>query len=249
MRIDRASPVPLYYQLKQILQNQIDSGELKPGDIFPTENHLQEIYNVSRTTVRLALSELEAEGKIARYRGRGTFVARPKISHNPEQYPNLSDPLGERGGRPGWRLLSAEWVPASAYIAEQLKIEVQQQVFCLRRLRMDGDEVIGYHTAYIGPKFTQAIDPGAFTEGGSLRYLRAQPILNTCTADRIIEAVEAGPEEAELLSVAEGAALLLIRRAIRTDEGHPVEIFRGLYRGDRFQYQISNMRAISQINA
>lgn len=249
MGIDRTSPMPLYYQLKQILLIQIDSGEFKPGDILPTESQIQEFYDVSRTTVRQALSELESEGKVSRYRGRGTFVTKPKISHNPEQYPDLADNMMRQGSIPGWKVLSAEWITPTEKIVNRLQISNTERVFCLKRVRLENDEPIGLHTAYVSPRFAQLIDESAFNEGGSLRYLRMGEILQKSTANRTLEAVPSNQEEAKLLNVPTGAAMLLIRRTVLSAENQPVEFFRGVYRGDRFQYHISNMRAISQINA
>ncbi|MEQ8676301.1 MAG: GntR family transcriptional regulator [Aggregatilineales bacterium] len=249
MGIDRTSPMPLYYQLKQILLTQIDSGEFKPGDILPTESQIQEFYDVSRTTVRQALSELESEGKVSRYRGRGTFVTKPKISHNPEQYPDLADNMMKQGIVPGWKMLSAEWVAPSEKVMARLQVTATERVFRLKRLRLENDEPIGLQTAYVSPHFAQLIDESAFEEGGSLRYLRVGEILQKGTANRTLEAVPANQEEAKLLNVPSGAAMLLIRRTVLSAENQPIEFFRGVYRGDRFQYHISNMRAISQINA
>ena len=75
MKIDRRSFVPLYVQLKNIVQRQIMSGELLPGASLQSEPALGRAYGVSRITVRQALDELEAEGLIRREPGRGTFVA------------------------------------------------------------------------------------------------------------------------------------------------------------------------------
>jgi GntR family transcriptional regulator len=249
MTLDTESPVPLYYQLKQLLLAAMEHGQLKPGDILPTENQIQEKYDVSRTTVRKALSELEAEGKVSRYRGRGTFVAKPKVSHNPKEYPNLADHMMIQGMVAGWELISAEWILAPEDIAEQLRVNSNQRVFCLKRLRLENSDPIGYHIAYVSPLFANIIDATAFTDGGSLRYLRNQQILETSYANRVIEAVPAGPDEARLLNVPRGAPLLKINRLIFNAEDQPVEAFQGLYRGDRFQYHLNNMRAISQINA
>lgn len=249
MSIDRNSPMPLYYQLKQILTTQIESGELKPGDILPTEHQIQEIYDVSRTTVRQALAELEAEGKVSRYRGRGTFVNKPKISHNPEEYPNLAARLSQQGINAGWKLLSHGWVAPPADIRDELGLSSEQKAYCLRRLRLEDEDPIGYHIAYVSPYFATAIEQSSFTEGGSLRYLRAPNILEKSTANRIIEAVPASLEESALLNIAKGAPLLRIKRLVMNQDNQPVESFRGLYRGDRFQYHITNMRAISTINA
>lgn len=72
--IDPSLPIPLYYQLKKLLQNQIENGELRPGDKVLTEAELCERYDISRTPVRQALLELVSEGMLIRKAGRGTFV-------------------------------------------------------------------------------------------------------------------------------------------------------------------------------
>jgi GntR family transcriptional regulator len=249
MSLDPKSPIPLYYQLRQILIERINSGTWNIGDMMPTEQQLQEEFEVSRTTVRQALQELELEGKIIRYRGRGTFVAKPKVSHSPEHYPTLTDQLLDQGIIPGWQVLSSDWLVPPPDIAQELDIDTATQAFCLRRLRLENTEPIGYHLAYVSPSYADAINAEFFAEGGSLRYLQHDKLLEHCTANRIIEAVPAPKEEADFLGVEKGAPMLLIRRAVLNPEGYPVEVFRGMYRGDRFEYHINNMRAVSTINA
>lgn len=73
-KIDKESPLPLYWQLKEIIKEKIGQGELKPGDRIPTENELCKRFAISRTPVRQALAELANEGLLFRRRGRGTFV-------------------------------------------------------------------------------------------------------------------------------------------------------------------------------
>ena len=134
--IERESPIPLYFQLKQLLAERIKSGEWQPGTMLPTEEQLQEQYGLSRTTVRQAMKEMEFEGKITRHRGRGTFVSKPKISHSPDPRFNLTAYLTQQGMQPGWRVIAAEWVPAKAGEAERLAIDVGVELFRLRRLRL-----------------------------------------------------------------------------------------------------------------
>ena len=241
MIIDRSSRLPLYYQLKQWLIEQIEQGNWKPGDMLPTEQQLQEQYELSRTTVRQAFRELELDGYVTRYRGRGTFVAKPKVAHNPEPRSSLTNYLLQQGVQPGWQVLSTEWIPAPTEIANQLQIKPGTDIYCLRRLRLANDEPIGYHITYVSPKFTDAIDETALTKGGSLRYLRRQNHLEGSRADRILEAVAAGKEEASLLGVEIKMPMLLIHRLVISQNGQPIEAFRGIYRGDRFQYHISNL--------
>lgn len=249
MTIDRESPIPLYYQLKRLLQTKIESGELKPGDIFPTEQQIQETYAVSRTTVRQALSELEDEGKITRHRGRGTFVSKPKVSHSPMPHPDLTDHMTLQGLVLGWRLLASDWVLPSENLRKLLQVGGEQKVFRLERLRLEQEEVIGYHIAHVAPNFAGVVDEQVFTEGGSLRYLRNLTVLDQCIANRTLEAIPATERIAALMEVALDTPLLRVQRIIHTPDGEPVEAFMGVYRGDRFRYHINNMHAINGSNA
>jgi GntR family transcriptional regulator len=236
--IERESPVPLYYQLKQLLAERITSNELQPGDIFPTEEQLQKTYQLSRTTVRQALKELEIEGLVSRHRGRGTFVSRPKIRNRPESHFSLTDALLRQGIQPSWRVLSSAWVPAAADIAGTFGLEASTPVFQLRRLRLTNDEPIGYHIAHAAPSLAAAIDKTQLDTGGSLRYLRGNDALKGSYADRRLEAIGASREVAELLDVDEGSPILLIRRQLVTSDGVVCEILQARYRGDRLQYHI-----------
>lgn len=236
--IERQSPVPLYYQLKQLLAERITKGEWQAGDMLPTEEQLQEQYGLSRTTVRQALKELELEGLISRFRGRGTFVSQPKISHSADPRFNLTAYLTEQGIRPGWRVISAGWVQASTEVAEGLSLEPGVKLYQLRRLRLANDEPIGYHVAHVIPALGQKISESHLDQGGSLDYLRATGHLDQSAANRTIEAVLASEKVASYLNFHKGGPILMIKRRVFNVTGIPVEDMRAMYRGDRFQYRV-----------
>jgi GntR family transcriptional regulator len=236
--IERESPIPLYYQLKQLLVDRIARGEWQPGDMLPTEEQLQEQYGLSRTTVRQAMKEMEFEGQISRFRGKGTFVSKPKISHSPDPHFNLTAYLTQQGLKPGWRVIAAEWVPAPAEVADRLAIDIGAEVYRLRRLRLADNEPIGYHIAHVVRDLGLGIDESHLEEGGSLSYLRESGQLSESYANRTIEAILASEEVAKALEISKGSPILMIRRRVFNAEGTPVENMRAMYRGDRFQYQV-----------
>src|SRR5665647_2612042 len=80
--LDETSPVPLYYQLQEIIRSRIESGQWQPGQQLPPEAELCEEFSLSRGTVRQALADLVREGLLHRRRGKGSFVATPKISQD-----------------------------------------------------------------------------------------------------------------------------------------------------------------------
>ena len=79
-KLKKNVPAPLYAQLADLIRTDITKGKLKKGDMLPTEKELGDSYNVSRITVRGALSILAEEGLIYRKKGRGTIVKQDKLT-------------------------------------------------------------------------------------------------------------------------------------------------------------------------
>ena len=244
-RIERSSPLPLYHQLKQVLFEQIGSGQWKAGDLIPGEQELQDTYGLSRTTVRQALRELELEGKVIRYRGRGTFVSTPKITHSPEPARNLTSTLLRRQMTPGWRLISHGEVSAPSEVATRLGCAPGTTVYRVTRLRLANDEPIGVHVAHVAPAFVKYIDEARLKTGESMEYLHAGHVLEGSRAERVLEAVPGNEEHAELLQVEPGAAMLRIIRLLTDASGAPVEDMVAVYRGDRFEYHVSSIGTVA----
>ena len=73
LKIDKNHPLPIYIQLKNIIERQIDEGIFQPNQTIPSERKLSEKYEISRMTTRQAINELVKEGKLYRERGRGTL--------------------------------------------------------------------------------------------------------------------------------------------------------------------------------
>jgi GntR family transcriptional regulator len=238
--LDRTSPVPLHHQLKQYLHEQILRGHWKPNDLIPSEQELQEQFGLSRITVRRALSDLVNEGLLVRERGRGTFVAPPKLTHSPQGRRSLTDSMLQQGIQPGWQILDRGFVEASSEVAEQLAVPAGSRVYCIRRLRLADDQPIGVHTAYLRGDLADAVDEAALREGGSLHYLSRLPQMISARATRIIEAVAATEVEARLLHVMPGSPILQITRVVADSQGRPIEYLQARYRGDRFKYQIGD---------
>lgn len=258
--IDRTSPIPLHYQLKQVLLEKIEAGEWQSDDLIPSEQELQDTFGISRTTVRQTLSELVFEGRLVRERGRGTFVARPKMTHSPREHMSLTETLKAQGIEPGWRVLETAWVSPDKNVREQLQLEGHVRVFRIRRVRLAADEPIGYHIAYLpevvanqvignqvignqvigNQVIGNQINTDTLETGGSLNYLSGLALMHESKANRTIEAVAAEETEAELLEIEPGCPILLISRVTVSKSGMPIEFMQASYRGDRFKYQISD---------
>jgi GntR family transcriptional regulator len=136
-RIDHDSPVPFYYQLKQILVEEIETGRYEPGDKLPSEHDLCQAFTVSRTVVRQALNELEMEGLLRRRKGRGTFVMPKKVSESLFQnLTGLYEDVVARGGMLRSEVRQLERVPAPIPVAAELGLREGDSVIVLDRLRL-----------------------------------------------------------------------------------------------------------------
>ena len=121
--IDRQSYVPLYVQVKDSLKDLIDSGGRAPGEQLPGEPELCRLYDVSRTVIRQALRDLELEGLITRAKGRGTFVAEPKLREGLfQELTGFYDDMAGKGRPPVSQVLAQEVIPASPKIAGFLRL-------------------------------------------------------------------------------------------------------------------------------
>ena len=111
--LDERSPVPLYYQLQEIIRTRIEGGQWGPGQQLPPEADLCKEFNLSRGTVRQALADLVREGMLHRRRGKGSFVAAPKIQQDIQTLLGFSDYVKSVLGTDlGTRLISARLIPA-----------------------------------------------------------------------------------------------------------------------------------------
>lgn len=238
-QLNRALPVPLYHQLKQILFDKIQRRQWQPGEPIPSESHLEKIYGVSRITVRQALAELVSEGYLERQQGRGTFVCQPKFMHDPAQRLALSDMMQQHGVKPGWRVLSATTTQATARVAETLSLASDKTVFRLERLRLANDEAIGYHLTYVPQAFADRIDKTYLELGDSLGYLQSNLDLTGSSSERTLEAIEADSSLAQHLNIDMAKPLLRIERTLFSPRGVALEFMQASYRGDRFKYHIA----------
>ncbi len=238
-RVNPFNIVPKYHQLYDILRQQIEDG-WQPHEAIPSERELENLYNVSRTTVRQALNLLVNEGYLYREHGRGTFVARPKLQHSLHLLTSFTDDMRLRGLQPGQRLLSLKYVEPTSRVRQQLDLSAEvSEVLKIDRLRFGDAEPIGLHTAYLPLAGGQAITEEELAARGSLYdVLESKFNLLPAEADETLEATVADEHEASLLQVPMGSPLLLIERTTWAQTRRPMEFVKMLYRADRYKYAV-----------
>lgn len=121
--LDENSPLSLYYQLKNIIIDNIKNKVWALDSKIPTERELCEIYKVSRITVRQALKELESEGYLYRKQGKGTFVKGQTFVQRLSSFYSFSEEIKKTGAVPSTRIISYGFIGAKDEIAEKLSVK------------------------------------------------------------------------------------------------------------------------------
>ncbi|MCL4458834.1 MAG: GntR family transcriptional regulator [Chloroflexi bacterium] len=240
--LDRNSPVPLYYQLSEILLNQITGGSLKPGNTIPTERELIEIYGVSRVTVRTAVEELVKRGYIRREKGRGTFVASPRIQRDVARLISFSEEILARGMKPGSRLLALRREPATDRVARELQVEAGELIWFVERLRLADAEPVALNLSYLRLPQGVTLTESELESEVSLWTLLMRKGITMAEGDKTIEAIVADEWAAKLLGVGRKDPLLLVEGVVYGVDGTPIEFHQIIGRADRYKYYLHVVR-------
>lgn len=241
--IDRHSYVPLYVQVKEALHDLIDQGALPPGDQLPGEPELCRIFDVSRTVIRQALRDMELEGLIVREKGKGTFVAEPKLREGLfQELTGFYEDMASKGRPPVSKVLTQEVATASRKVAGFLKVKSGTPVIHIDRLRFVGDEPIVLVATYLPQARCPDLAEVDLTNRSLYEYLSTEYGLFIARGRRVLEAVPAGEYEAGLLQIKKGAPLILLESVSYLEDGTPIEYYHALHRGDRSRFEVELLR-------
>jgi GntR family transcriptional regulator len=218
--------------------DQIRSGELSEGDPLPSEEELGRVYQVSRMTARQALHGLKINGYAVSQKGRGTFVTRPKLEKNIMHLRGFTEDMKHLGMEPSSKLLEQNVISAEAELAEKLKVELDETVMRLRRLRLADGIPMALEDSYIPLRQFPGLEKISFAKRSLYSVLRENFGVRIAYADEVIEALPATREESELLTIPKKSSILSISRVIMTTEEVPIEFACSRYRGDRYRASI-----------
>jgi GntR family transcriptional regulator len=241
--IDKASRVPYYEQLRVILERAMAEGRVTVGEQLPSEAQLCEDYGVSRTVVRQALAELANEGVIVRHKGKGSFVAPPKVDeHLAQSLTGLAEEVSARGRRLTNDVLAFERASPPAHIAEVLELAPGQDVIHLERLRSIDGERWNVTSTYLPLDLCAPLLEYDMRERSLYATLEDELGLVLDHGRRTIEAAVAGEEHARLLGIPPGSPVLLLRSIAYLADGRPIEYFLAWHRGDRSRFDVQLRR-------
>ena len=216
MQLERNNPAPLYEQLKKIIEQKIEQGDLEADDQIPSERELCEQYGVSRITVRQAINLAVNEGLLYRTHGRGTFVARPKIEQGLKNIHTFQQTLAAQGILASTKLLEAKFVPSDLFMSRLLETSMAEQVATLHLLGYGDEFPFVYYESY----FSQQVGQTMFHEAkqaieknipfSTLDLYSKRMGINPTHVEQTFESITSDLKISELLQIEPKSPILLV---------------------------------------
>ena len=229
--------VALHHQIKEDLFLHLRSERFTPGLALPSEETLCEHYGVSRGTLRRAVADLVSEGYLERYRGRGTFVSRPKLESGVVGAYNRFHVVGPALD-PGGRVLLCRRVRAAKDIAAMLDVQPGARLWLLERVRFTQGRPVSLQTSFLPYDLCPGLADHNLSEHHLIDVLRDAYGIHLASAIEYVEPTLADGHAARHLGVRVRTPLFQIERITRSTGERVAEYRRALLRGDVYRYRI-----------
>ena len=233
--LDKTSHIPIYVQIEELIKQQIADGKYKQGEMIPSEREFAEMYQVSRMTVRQAITNLVGNGQLYREKGKGTFVTTEKMEQSLNALTSFTEDMLARGLVPTSEVLSFEIIVPPAEIAKELQIAADETVYFITRIRHADNIPMALERTYIPIALFPNLQAHQLTQ--SLYQIIEQHYGSRLNyADQHIEASIVSNEDRKHLQLAENAVVLIMQRKTFLVDQRPVEFVRSTYRADRYKF-------------
>jgi GntR family transcriptional regulator len=236
-----AKSTSLYLQVKDTMIKRIQEKEWAPYSMIPTENELMIEFNVSRTTIRQAVSILVQEGILEKKQGKGTIVKPQVFVGSLGKLKGFAEEALENGIIPSSKLLFVKTSRDFSKEKSLLDVPMEDEIVVIERLRLANQTPVAIERTCwpysIGKMLLyQDLDVANFYD-----ILEEQNIILK-TANEKIKAINATLLEADLLGIRGGQALLQMERLSFGQENKPIEYTTTKFCSDKYQYFIELMR-------
>ncbi|WP_193212897.1 GntR family transcriptional regulator [Luteolibacter marinus] len=240
MRVDHGSPVPLHAQVESLLREMLKQPRYREGELLPPEARIAEQLEVSRNTVRAAISRLVQEGVLERKAGRGTRYVHEPLRTSLKNWPSFSREMKQEGIEVVVFSLQTGLLPPTDEVARALRLtaaETKGRVLKMERIRGYQDVPAVYSISWFHPRTgLQAADD--FSRP-LYQLVHAKSGLEADSSEEEISASLADRTLAGNLACKPGDAILVRRRIVRDPARKEIEYNLNYYRADRFTYGLT----------
>ncbi len=241
--LDKSVPIPLYFQLEKMIVEEIENGSYPVGSMIPTEKELIEMFDISRTTVRQAITDLVRKEYLYRVKSKGTFVSRPKI---PQKFIQSILPFNEdvrlAGRTPSTEVLELSVVEISQEVAEQVDLpEGTEMIYLYRKRCADKDPIVRVET-YLPYDLCKFVLQHDFSFDSLYEILSENENTNITQVKRMCEARAADADDVIVLGTKRGRPVLHFDTFGYNAFGKLIEYSIASYRGDQSKFKIEISR-------
>ena len=236
----------LYSRVETVLASEISDGGLKVGEQLPTEDRLIARFGVSRITVRRAIQNLVSRGLVEIRRGRGTFVAAPKMTQELKELSGFVEDMHALGRKPTARVIGKEIVTAGATVARQLALTKGERVVRIRRVRLADGVPLSFDETYLPLEIGKKIITNDLKVEPIFSLLERKYHIPLIEAEYKLDAVAAEIEVARALKVKPRSPIFRIERTSYSTGSRPVDYETLHYRGDLVQFMTRVLRKSSR---
>ena len=234
--------MPLYLQIKNQLRQEIEAGHYAAGDKLPSERELCETFSVSRIPVRKALEQLEAEGLIQSFQGKGSFVKTPLMQNNLVHISTFSQNLAQQGYEGHTVIVSFEAHnpdPAGDGMLDAARNGTSRMTLLGYA---NGEPVVFYDSVLRRPMAQRFYDTAREAEAAGEAFstfdLYGRNLISIGKMEQRVMAANADARVSGHLQIPEGTAVLVLETVIRNSNLEPVEYKRGYYRTDKYSFTL-----------
>lgn len=242
MALDKNHPIPLYYQLVELIKDQIRLAELKPGGQLPSERELSEQAGISRMTARQAIAYLVREGVLEVRPGIGTFVAEPKLAHDVLHLLGFTEEMMRHGEPATSRVLMQELLAPPPHVVTALQLNAEGLAVKIVRLRLSGSTPLLLETSFVPADLCPGLAQEDLAAKSLYALLEQQYGLRLERTRQTLEATITNEYESHLFGIAVGTPMILLEGVTYGERERPVEYFKAVYRGDRFKFELESQR-------
>lgn len=239
--MEERSGTVLYSLVKQKIYHLIQEEQFKAGDQLPTELELCDMFQVSRTTIRLALQQLVLEGRVEKVQGRGTFVAQPKIKQSlSTSVKSFREQMLDQGLQPHCTVEELIVMPASQHLADVLQVQLADPINKIVRIRYAEQQPLQFETSYI----PWSIAPGITMNecvGSLYQLLREKYNVTISKTEELVEPILTDEAISKHLQVPEGAPAFFVETMTYNERNQPIEFSYATFRGDRSKFLVERI--------
>ena len=245
--INKFSSIPLYLQLKDLIISKIESNEYPPNTQIPSEQDLCQIYDISRPTVRQAITELTNSGYLYKEKGKGTFVYGKKNVIDIKDYSGFTDSILDCQAPAEKNIIDISIIESTSFDILNSTFNYNSSmpvavITYLSYINNQAGEVYSLNKSYIPINLFPDIAAQLKSGKSSIDILRGKYPLIPDKSKSVLEIVFADNNDSPLLRVQPGQPLIKLQNTLYSKSGQAVEYVCSKYRADNCRLMFENSK-------